>query len=234
MKKRLREIGSWVVDNAHLLNNFTVMYLRRTPPKHYLGYVKEGKVPIILLPGIFGRWAFLKPLADYISLLGHPVYVVPKLGNNLVDIPTSAQLVREVIAENNLTHAIIVAHSKGGLVAKYLLAHENADHRTDGLVAVATPFSGSRLGNYFSYYPAQELATDSAIILYLQSHTQVNAHIISIIPQYDNYVWHEQTSFLAGAKDNIYVPNHGHSQLLRDRHVWTIIADAIHRLTQTQ
>lgn len=230
MKKRLREIGSWITDNAHLLNNFTVMYLRRTPPKHYLDYTKEGKVPVIVLPGIFGRWAFLKPLADYISLLGHPVYVVPKLGNNVKDIPTSAQLVREVIVENNLTHAIIVAHSKGGLVAKYMLAHDNTDNRATGLVAVATPFSGSSLGNQFSYYPAHELATDSNIILSLQTYSQINERIISIIPQYDNYVWHERGSFLAGAKDNIYVPNHGHTQLLRDKNVWAVIVRSIDAL----
>lgn len=232
MKAHLQKLGSWIVDSAHLLNNMTVMYVRRTPPKHYLNYTKEGKVPVIVLPGIFGRWAFLKPMADYISLLGHPVYIVPKLGNNIIDIPTSAKLVQEVIVENNLTHAVVVAHSKGGLIAKYMLAHDNSDERTDGLVAIATPFSGSELSNQLHYYPAHEMATDSQIILYLQTHTQVNHKIISIIPQYDNYVWHEKGSLLEGAKDNIKVNNHGHNQLLRDKHVWALVVESINRLAR--
>lgn len=73
------------------------MYFRHQTPKHYLEYVVKGKAPVIILPALLSRWGFLKPLGDYISLRGHPTYVVPKLGNNLKDIPRSAELVRDLI-----------------------------------------------------------------------------------------------------------------------------------------
>src|SRR5438270_8373418 len=108
----MNKLSAWIKDYAHLVRLGSLMYFRRTPPRHYLGHVIDGKIPIIILPGIFGRWAFLKPLADHISLLGHPVYIVPKLGNNIGDIPSSAKKALEVIIENRLKNVIIVAHSK--------------------------------------------------------------------------------------------------------------------------
>ena len=68
----------------------------RAPPKEYLGYVIENKNPIIIIPGIFGKWAFMKPITDSLSLRGHPVYVVSSLTYNLFSIPVSAEKVAEV------------------------------------------------------------------------------------------------------------------------------------------
>ncbi len=201
----MNKFSAWVQDYAHLFRYGTIMYFRRTPPKHYLGHVVEGKAPVIILPGIFGRWAFLKPLADHISLLGHPVYIVPKLGNNIADIPVSAKKVREIIIENKLEEVVLVAHSKGGLISKYVLVHENADDRVKGLVAIATPFHGSELARFVPHYSLQELKTDSEIIKYIAAHTEVNGKIVSIIPSYDNHVWHDKGSELEGALANIYI-----------------------------
>lgn len=226
----MSKLKDWLVDYASLIKNGTIMYVHRNPPAHYLGYVKQGKVPVIILPGIFGRWAFLKPLGDYISLLGHPVYIVPKLGNNIKDIPSSSKLVRELIEEEKLKEVIIVAHSKGGLIAKYLLIHDNADERADGLVAIATPFSGSAIGNLVPHYSISEMAVDSEIIHYLSSHTKINHKIISIIPQYDNHVWHEKGSFLDGALENIRVNSRGHHKLLYDKEVWKQVVKALDKI----
>jgi hypothetical protein len=128
----MQKIIDWIVDYTHLIKGHGLMFIHHTPPSQYLGHIKEGLVPVIILPGIFGRWAFLKPLADHISLLGHPVYIVPKLGNNLGDIPTSSGIVRDLINEKRIQKAVIVAHSKGGLIGKYLLAHDNQDNAVTG------------------------------------------------------------------------------------------------------
>lgn len=223
-------IKDWIIDTAHFVHNATLMYVRHTPPKHYLNYVIEGKVAVILLPGIFGRWAFLKPLGDYISLQGHPVYIVPKLGNNLHDIPASSKLVAELMEEQRLTEVIIVAHSKGGLIGKYLMLHDDPRDTVDGLVAIATPFSGSELAELVPHYSAKEMKVDSELITYLTKHTEVDKKIISILPEYDNIIWHAKGSFLEGALDNIVVKSRGHQRLLRDKAVWERIIESINRL----
>src|SRR3989338_1872301 len=142
----MKKITAWIKDYAYLFSTGAFAYFKHTPPPHCLGYTKEGKVPIVILSGVLMPWAFSKQIADHISLLGHPVYIIPKLGNNNRDIPRSAKAVREVIEENNLKNIIIVAHSKGGLISKYLLLHEDPERRVTGLIAIATPFHGSSAG----------------------------------------------------------------------------------------
>lgn len=228
----MNKIITWIKDYAHMFSAGAIMYFTHTPPKHYLGHVIDGKVPVIILPGIFNRWAFLKPIADHISLLGHPVYIVPKLGDNIKDIPTSAKEVCEVIRENNLKNIIIVGHSKGGLIGKQILAHEDKEEKVKGLIAIATPFHGSLIGKLIPHYSVKELLSDSNIIRDLESHSEVNKKIVSIIPSYDNHVWHEEGSYLQGAKENIKVKTSGHHRILKDKTVWDKVVEWIERISK--
>ncbi len=222
--------ASVIKDYAHLLFHGTIMYFKRTPPKHYLGYVVHGKAPVVILPGVFMRWAFYKSLTDHISLLGHPVYIVPKLAGNIENIPSSAKKVREVIEENDLKNVVIVAHSKGGLIGKYLLLHENQEQRIQGIIAIATPFHGSSITRFLPHSSIRELSRDSKIINYLRNHSEVNGKIVSIIPSYDNHIWHEQGSYLEGAMQNVRVEVPGHHKILKDKTVWRQIVEWIEKI----
>lgn len=225
----------WIIDYTYLIRGGVLIYLHRRPPEHYLGYIIEGKQPVILIPGASTQWGFLKPLGDYLSIQGHPVYVVQKLGNNLKDIPTSAQLVRELIDEENINGAVIVAHSKGGLIGKYLLEFHNKDNRVKGVVSIATPYFGSALANLVPWLDAyRELRVNSKMIKKLKGYQEVNKKIISIIPEFDNHIWAEGGSFLEGALDNIVVPVRGHHKVVFDKLVWRKVDEAIDRLASSK
>ena len=229
----MNNLKNLIKDYAHMFSAGAIMYFRHTPPKHYLSYVKNGKVPVIILPGLGGRWGFYKPTADHISLLGHPVYIIPKLGNNYKDIPTSAKKVREVIEENNLKNIVIVAHSKGGLISKYLLIHEDPEKRVKGVIAIATPFHGSSMARFIPHSSFRELTPESKIILDLKKHTEINKKIVSIIPSYDNLVWHPEGSLLEGAMQNINVDVAGHNLVANDKLVRNKIIECIEKITKT-
>jgi pimeloyl-ACP methyl ester carboxylesterase len=209
----MRELGHWIVDYLHLFRGQSRAFLHREQPKHYLKYVIEGKSPVILLPGILEKWGFLKDLGDAISQRGHPVFIVPGLGYHLSDITTSAKVVRELIDENDLQNVVLIGHSKGGLVGKDILVHENFDNRVVGIVAVATPFSGSRIARLVPHKSFKELSPESHLIQDLNFHTDVNHQIISVFPVFDNHVWSEEGSRLEGAK-NIQVEAYGHHKVL--------------------
>ncbi len=227
----------------------------RKPPEHYLNYTAEGRVPVILIPGILGKWSFMKSLGDKISLHGHPVYVVPELGYNVFSIPSSARIIRaslkhifskrghivprlekgtEVIKRfieaNSLKGVVFVAHSKGGLIGKYFLAHYNKDNEVLGMVAIATPFSGSAMAKLLPFDTLKELDNDSKIIRDLEKHQDINHKIISIRPKYDNHVWAEKGSFLEGA-ENIEVPVKGHHKIIFDKNVQKIVLESVEKLT---
>lgn len=144
---------------------------------------------VILVPGLAFRWGFLKHLGDKISSRGYPVYVVPELGSNLLDISKSAKFVREILEENNLNNVIIVTHSKGGLIGKYLLIHENNDNRIKGVIAVATPFSGTSLGQLLPHPAFRELIAEGKLIKALKLNKSVNSKIVSIYPLFDNHIY---------------------------------------------
>ncbi len=230
MNFSFNKLKHWVVDYVHWAKGATVMYLKHTPPKHYLDYIVEGKSPVIIIPGVFERWAFLNPISDYLSLQGHPVYIVPKLGNNIADIPLSSKKVKEIIIENKLKDVIIVAHSKGGLIAKYLLIHDNEEQRVSGVVAIATPFSGSAIVKFLIHPIYQELGVESEVIKNLDQHKGINNKIVSIFPKYDNHIWHEKGSFLEGALSNIEVPVWGHHKIINDKKVWLEVENAINKI----
>ena len=250
-----QKINYWVIDYLHMLKGGLAMVVYHRPPKHYLEYILPGKAPVILIPGILGKWSFMKHLGDRISLTGHPVYIVPQLKYNVYSIPSSArkvrtvivhaipkfghilphlplgsELIRNFIERHNIKGGVLVAHSKGGLIGKYLLAHYNQDQRIKGMVAIATPFSGSRLAKLIPHKAFKELATESKIIHALEAHQAVNHRIISIIPEFDNHVWAERGSYLEGA-ENIQVNIGGHHKVLFDKKVEDEVIKDIERIS---
>ena len=207
------------------------MYLHSKSPKHYQGYIVKGKYPVILIPGLTERWAFLKSLGDKISMAGHPVYVIPKLKHNLLSIPKSAKIVEEIIDENKLRNVILVTHSKGGLIGKYLLMHLIDKGKIKGMIAIATPFAGSSLAKLISHHSFKELAEGSEIIDNLKSHQEVNSKIISLYPEFDNQIMKENSSFLAGA-ENIKIDVKGHHKIIFDKDTQMKILGLVSRLSQ--
>lgn len=253
-----KKLSHWASDYVQMARGTTQSLIHHTPPKHYLAHTTEGAVPVILIPGILGKWGFMKNLGDKISLAGHPVYIIPDLKFNLNSIPASAKflgniisgvwtkesesleelhhaatLVAKKIAAENLKGVVIVAHSKGGLIGKYFLTYFNSDNEVLGMVTIATPFSGSAMAKMVPHDAFRELKEDSEIIKDLINHSEINNKIISIIPEYDNHVWSEKGSFLEGALQNIIVPIHGHHKILFDKNVHTTVLEAVSQFTRS-
>jgi triacylglycerol lipase len=218
----LHTLGHWLRDYVHMARLHAYRIVYRKPPEHYLGHIVAGKVPVVIIPGIYEKWQCMKPIADALSLEGHPVYVLPRLGDMLRAIPESAALVRELIDERHLTNSAIVAHSKGGLVGKYLLAFHNADGAVRRMIAIATPFGGSRIARLIPGAHYRELDPESPILQKLGVAGRVNDRITSIFGVFDNHVWPTESCHLEGA-ENIQVPVHGHHKILFDRHVREIV-----------
>jgi triacylglycerol lipase len=250
--------GIWGKEFVQLFTGAVVMNYNRTPPAHYLGHTFPNKAPIILIPGILGRWGYMKPVGDRLSLRGHPVHIVPELGLNIYSIPSSAKMlralivhaipklghrvpkvergsraVRRLLEKKNIKGAIIVAHSKGGLIGKYLLAHHNADGRVRGMVTVSAPFSGSSIAKLVPHDSFQELRTDSEILLDLERHRAANHKIISIYPAYDTHIWAPSGSYLEGALENAEVPVGGHNSLFNNKKIQKAILKAVETLSKT-
>src|SRR5690606_23294972 len=106
-----------------------------------------GGAPVVLLPGVYETWRLLGPLATALARAGHPVHAVPGLGYNRRPVADAADRTAAFRDEADLQGVVLVAHGKGGLVGKRVMLSP-AGSRVAGMVAVATPFRGSRYARY--------------------------------------------------------------------------------------
>lgn len=218
----MKAVGNWLVDYVHAARGGLLMVRHKNPPAHYLGHIVPGRSPVIFLPGVFNRWGFLKPLLDPISLMGHPVYVIPQLGYNLKSIPESAHIVRTLIEERNLDDVVLLGHSKGGLIGRHLISYHDKDNRVRKLIAIAAPFAGSKIVRALFSKALRELDPESEIIREMHAASHANAKIVSIYTEADNHVWPRESAVLEGAK-NIKVPARGHHEIALNPAVRDII-----------
>jgi len=168
---------------------------------------------VVLIPGVYEHWSFLRPLGNALTAAGHRVVVVHGLGANLLDIPETARRVDVALAQRPAPPAgrVLVAHSKGGLVGKSLLVtlgdRAASERGLIGLVAVCTPFAGSRLAGLFLDPRIRDFSPRNRTIVQLGGSHGVNGDIVSIFGPFDPHI--PEGSALAGAT-NVEVPVAGH------------------------
>jgi triacylglycerol lipase len=188
-------------------------------------YSAGGGRPVVIVPGVFERWNFLRPMANRLAEAGHPVHVIPELGINAGPIPVAGRRVVEFLERRDLRDVALVAHSKGGLVGKAAML-EDADGRIDRLVAVATPFAGSRMA-HFTLVPAlRAFRPRHPVIRRLVAEQAVNARITSIYPSFDPHI--PEGSALEGGT-NVRLDVIGHFRVLEDPAAIDAVVAAVER-----
>lgn len=224
---------AWAADYAFVLRWQARSLVRRHPAWAQHDPASDG-VPVVLLPGIFESWRFLEPLGERLAAAGHPVHVV-SLGLNQRPVGALARKVATAVAASEVERAVIVAHSKGGLIGKQLMLDEK--HRADrggpapriaGMVAVNTPFGGSR---YASLVPlASVRAMSPTAMRAFSAQRGVDARITSVYASWDPHV--PEGSELAGAR-NVRVRPRGHFRILGIRSVQDEVLRAVEDAART-
>lgn len=188
-------------------------------------YARGSGRPVVLVPGVYERWNFLRPIADRLAAAGHPVRVIPELGVNSRAIPSTARRVLTFLEAHDLRGVALVAHSKGGLVGKAAML-EDAEHRIDRLVAVATPFSGSRMADLTVVPALRAFRPRHPVIRRLVGEREVNARITSIFPSFDPHI--PEGSVVEGGT-NVRLDVVGHFRVLEDPAAIDAVLAAVQR-----
>jgi pimeloyl-ACP methyl ester carboxylesterase len=218
----VRDWFAWGLDYDYVGYWMTRSTLGRADPERYL-LSAGSKAPVVLLPGVYERWQFLRPLADHLSGGGHPVHVVPALRWNTASVIESARIVSELIAERDLRGAIIVAHSKGGLIGKSAML-QDPQGRIDRMVAIATPFSGSVYARFLIGATLRAFSPRNATLMAMGAQLEVNSRITSIWGRFDPHI--PGGSALSGAT-NIRLRSSGHFRILGTQELRTAVDAAL-------
>lgn len=199
----------WILDYAYAAIWQMRAINRRQPPARHV--TSPTKPPVILIPGVYEPWLFMQPIAEVVERAGYSNYYIEELGYHTMRITDAAQAVRRLIDQHHLKHATIVAHSKGGLVGKYLLSHLNHDQAVSRLIAIATPFAGSRYARLWLTETVRSFSPHNSLIRELQANNAVNRQISSIYGHFDPHI--PGGSHLPGAI-NLKLPLSGHFRIL--------------------
>jgi pimeloyl-ACP methyl ester carboxylesterase len=176
-------------------------------------YRDGERAPVLLLPGVYEPWTFLRPIAERIHAAGHPVHVVRELGRNLRSIPESAAIAQRYLDQAGLRGVVLVAHSKGGLIGKHMMLLDDTEGRIDRLIAIATPFGGSRYARYMLDPQLRAFRPTEKTLAMLTANALANARITSIYGEVDTHI--PEGCELPGAT-NIELPVTGHFRVLND------------------
>ncbi|WP_261163971.1 triacylglycerol lipase [Microbacterium sp. Marseille-Q6965] len=204
----IRALDWWLRDYAYAAFWQARSFGNRTDPEQF----RTGEqTPILVIPGVYETWKFLQPLIVALHERGHPVHVVEPLRHNRRPVATGAALVAEHLEAHDLRDVVLVAHSKGGLIGKHVMALAPAAARVRGMVAVATPFGGSRYAQLMLSPTLRSFSPRNATILALARETAVNARIVSLYGRFDPHI--PGGSELSGAR-NVVLETGGHFRIL--------------------
>jgi triacylglycerol lipase len=217
----IRDVAAAVADRFYLMRELVRHMVGRTPSAQY---DCGARAPVLLLPGVFETWQFLRPVADRLNALGHPIHTLPELGNNRLTIVASAELAQRYLDQRQLTGVAIVAHSKGGLIAKHMMVTDDSAGRIDRLVAINSPFGGSSLANWTAVRPLRALSPRNATVITLAANRAANARITSIYSRLDPLI--PGGSKLDGAT-NIRLSMVGHFRPLASPALFSAVEGAI-------
>ena len=219
-----RDLGAAAADRVYQWSSQLQHLRRRNPGERY----RVGQLaPVLLIPGVYETWQFLRPIADRLNARGHPIWVVKQLGYNRLTIVASALLAAQFLQDHDLKSVIIVAHSKGGLIAKRMMTADDGGLRIDRLIAINTPFGGSTLARWAPTGTLRAFSPLDQTLVTLAANIDVNSRITSIYSRLDPLI--PAGSALEGAT-NIQLPLVGHFRPLASALLFAAVENEVEKV----
>lgn len=188
--------------------------------------------PVVIVPGVWEPWGFLGPLIDALHEAGHPVHAIPALGRNGRPVSDTAGKVAAFLEERDLRDVVIVAHSKGGLIGKFVMSELDPENRITSMVAICTPFAGSDYARFMMTRTLRAFSPNDPTTLRMQRNLEVNARITTISGVFDPHI--PRIVALEGATNITLEDQGGHFRVLSRPEVVDIVLEIAARPAAAQ
>lgn len=164
----------------------------------------------------------MKKIGNRLSKHGYRVHVINSLRRNTLPIKTSAELVEDYIAKNDLHDLIIISHSKGGLIARFLI-NKTSRNTIKQVITIASPHHGTTFAK-LRLLNLTELLPNSSMLRTLAG--QDVRKIINIYPSFDSTVLPNESLVLDGAR-NIRLKTSGHTKILESEESLNLLGEVL-------
>lgn len=194
----------------------------------------DVRATIVVLPGVYEDPSYFHRIFSPLEEAGYDVVTLP-LGRMTKPVP---DLARQVLAELErfrsaapTTPIVLLAHSKGSLVGRAVLAA--LPPNVYGLIAVAAPWNGSRLARLFGRWEAVSAMVPGGPATWTpwphERESIIRERIYSLAPMWDPHI--PEGSVLEGAT-NIPLALSGHFRAISDPATLTVILACIDELLE--
>lgn len=188
----------------------------------------SSPVTLVLLPGVYEDPSYFQSIRRQLEAVGYAIATVPQLGRMRAPVHVLAKCVLDFLTTIN-GPIILLAHSKGSLVGRAVLAALPTHVR--GMIAFAAPWRGSTLARLFPPFTVVgKLVPDGPDVTQGWSDDReklIRSRIYSLSPSWDPHI--PGGSVLPGAH-NIQLSTAGHFRLIADPKAFEIVVGAINEL----
>jgi len=186
----------------------------------------RGERPIIMLHG-FGmtgaQWVWM---AQRLRARGHgPIYDLNYFSPLSVERSARrlGRFVEAVLERERCAEADIIAHSLGGVVARYYIERLSGGRKIARLITIGTPHAGTRLGRFGLGVPAaRDLCGDSVLLTELGP-VRAGASYVSVWSRADAVVQPPESASIAPAGADEIFDDLGHLSLILSPRVVSVI-----------
>ncbi|MDB5099673.1 MAG: lipase class 2 [Cyanobacteria bacterium RYN_339] len=181
-----------------------------------------GGNPVLLVPGYLDLKFYFGLVDKRVKALGRSTTYV-QLFPNIGDIRLAAGILRaevqRVKAATGASKVDLVAHSEGGLIARYYIQELMETPDVERLVTLATPYHGTVLGYIGPGQGANQMQPKSTFLNSLKDHAPDGVKTTSIRAGLDEIIVPHDSPILAGA-DNELVQVCEHASIFVSGKAW--------------
>ena len=195
------------------------------------GKDSRPKIPILFIHGIFHNRSAFAWLAQRLAFSGFRNFKELNLLTSIHRIPRMAEQtgeqVQKLLKKYDVPQVDIIAHSMGGIIARYFIQNGGGDGKVRHLITLGTPHQGTRLSDYSVLPHFKDLSPDSATLIELNrnpvpNHTQG----LAISGDLDIFMQPRQCGLWKGVR-NVELKSVGHAGLLFSRRVLQLITSRL-------
>ncbi len=188
---------------------------------------RAPEVPVVFVHGMLHNPSTFAWIKQKMALAGWKDFRAVSLSTTSHSIPRMAEHTLEAIdrarREFGVEQVDVIAHSMGGILARYALQILNQDGLVRRLVTLGTPHKGTSLSRFSLFPHLRELAPDSATVRRLaQAAPLKKTQAVSVCGSLDVLLWPRDCGRWDGVR-HIDLKGVGHAGLLFSKRVVQII-----------